>query len=147
MTIKGRQLAAALKLQMTFQIMVYLVLDRRITVGNGVFGTENDVSVITLCFHSKMLGLLMHLWWIHTGFLAVSDIIHFSQNWYFIDPKETLNLFKSLQNIAQSTYLDCRGVDNIYTIFFENRSVVIEIESSEVGGETEKKLSPSPAAA
>ena len=63
-----------------FQIIVYLVLDRRITVGNGVFGTENDVSVITLCFHSKMLGLLMHLWWIHTGFLAVSDIIHFSQN-------------------------------------------------------------------
>ena len=53
MLFKGRQLAAALKLQMTFEIMVYLVLDRRITVGNGVFGTENDVSVITLCFHSK----------------------------------------------------------------------------------------------
>ena len=41
---------------MTFSDIVYLVLDRRITVGNGVFGTENDVSVITLCFHSKNVG-------------------------------------------------------------------------------------------
>ena len=71
--------------------MVYLVLDRKITVGNGVFGTENDVSVITLCFHSKMLGLLMHLWWIHTGFLAVSDIISkmkISKKHFFDDLKK-----------------------------------------------------------
>ena len=86
LSLKGDARLLRISFRWHFQIIVYLVLDRRITVGNGVFGTENDVSVITLCFRSKMLGLLMHLWWIHTGFLAVSDIISkmkFSKKLFF----------------------------------------------------------------
>ena len=100
--------------------MVYLVLDRRITVGNGVFGTENDVSVITLCFHSKMLGLLMHLWWIHTGFLAGSDIIQYyifskKVNFYVLERKPN-----SVGIHLKSSAIDVsRGVDIKNAIFFK----------------------------